>query len=124
LLSLCAGDRAPWSRRSPARDESSQYHTVWFALLVGGVVGGTGGYLARETGTEAALAIGGFVTIASHIAADALTPMGVTPFAPLRRRTYTVAVAPTSNPIANYALLVLGATLAGGALYLATTVSW
>ncbi|MFB6229180.1 MAG: metal-dependent hydrolase [Halobacteriales archaeon] len=104
-------------------------HTVWFALLVGGILGATVGYLARETGTEEALAIGafafavGFVTITSHIVADALTPMGVTPFTPFRRRKYTVSVATASNPIANYALLVLGAALAGGTLYLATTVT-
>jgi inner membrane protein len=110
-------------------------HTVWFALLVGGVLGAAAGYLAGESGYAGTTGMGtplgvgafafavGFVTIASHILADALTPMGVTPFAPLRERKYTVGVATASNPIANYALLVAGAALAGGALYLATTVS-
>jgi len=105
-------------------------HTVWFALLVAGVLGAAGAYLGDRggMGTEDALAVGafaflvGFVTIASHILADALTPMGVKPFAPFRGRKYTLALATASNPIANYALLVLGAALSGGALYLATTV--
>jgi inner membrane protein len=106
-------------------------HTVWFALLVGGVLGAAAGYLGWRTGRgpEAALAVGafafavGFVTIASHVLADALTPMGVTPFAPLRGRKYTLAIATASNPIANYALLVLGAALTGVALYFASTMA-
>jgi len=106
-------------------------HTVWFALLVGGVLGAAGWYFGARggMGTDAALAVGafafvvGFVTIASHIAADALTPMGVTPLAPLREGEYTLALATASNPIANYALLALGVVAAGGALYLATTVA-
>jgi inner membrane protein len=106
-------------------------HTVWFALLVGSVLGAAAGYLGVRggMGAEDALVVGAFafavgvVTIASHILADALTPMGVKPFAPLRGRKYTVAVATASNPIANYGLLFLGALSAGGALYLATIVA-
>lgn len=104
-------------------------HTVWFALLIGGVLGAAGAFLGGQTGTQGVLGAGGFgfvvgfVTIASHILADALTPMGVKPFAPLRNRTYTLALVTASNPIANYALLLVGGALAGGALYLGTVVS-
>lgn len=110
-------------------------HTVWFALLVAGVLGAAGVYLGREmgaaggNGTTGAAVIGafaavvGFVTIVSHIAADALTPMGVKPFAPVRGRKYTVALATASNPIANYLLLVLGGGLAVGALFVAARMT-
>jgi inner membrane protein len=88
-----------------------------------------GVYLGREQGVTGAAGIGafaalvGFVTIVSHIAADALTPMGVRPFAPVRGRKYTVALATASNPIANYLLLVLGGAIAVGALVLASTMA-
>ncbi len=99
-------------------------HTVWFALLIGGVLGVAGASLGGHPGTWGVVGAGGFgfvvgfVTITSHIVADALTPMGVTPFAPLGDRTYTLGLTTASNPIANYALLLVGGALAGGALYL------
>jgi len=104
-------------------------HTVWFALAVAGVLGGGGFLLARETVMARAAGVGafagvvGFVTVASHVAADALTPMGVTPFTPLNRQEYTLTVATASNPIANYLLLFLGVGIAVGALWLASTVA-
>ena len=104
-------------------------HTVWFALLVAGVLGAGTAYVGREAGTADATGIGafaavvGFVTILSHIAADALTPMGVAPFEPIRGRTYSLSVTTAANPIANYLLLILGGGLAVGAFVLASTVS-
>lgn len=114
-------------------------HTVWFALLVGGVIGGLGAYYTLETGTSwtvragtvelppgfiGALGVGAFgfvtaaVSIIGHVLADGLTPMGVQPYAPYSNESYTLDLATASNPIANYLLLGLGLTLAGGALYL------
>lgn len=58
-------------------------HTIWFALLVAGVLGLAGAFLGREKGVAGGIWVGifaavvGFVTIVSHIAADAITPMGV-----------------------------------------------
>jgi len=115
--------------RIPLVSHRGVTHTVWFALLVAGVLGVAGVYLGREQGVTGAAGIGafaalvGFVTIVSHIAADALTPMGVRPFAPVRGRKYTVALATASNPIANYLLLVLGGAIAVGALVLASTMA-
>ena len=68
-------------------------HTVRFALAIGAVTGTVGVALAAVGGAPVAVAVGagvfGFVTgavaIGSHIAADALTPMGVELF--VRRRT-------------------------------------
>jgi len=115
--------------RIPLVSHRGVTHTLWFALLVAGVLGVAGVYLGREQGVTGAAGIGafaalvGFVTIVSHIAADALTPMGVRPFAPVRGRKYTVALATASNPIANYLLLVLGGAIAVGALVLASTMA-
>jgi inner membrane protein len=54
--------------------------------------------------------------IGSHIAADALTPMGVEPYRDGRHYSYDVAKA--ANPLANYALLAVG-VLAVGVAYVA-----
>jgi inner membrane protein len=58
------------------------------------------------------------VAIGSHVAADALTPAGVRPFAPLTSRKYTYSVTTAKNPVANYLLLALGAVAAAGAFVL------
>lgn len=100
-------------------------HTLWFALLVAGVLGLGGAYLGREQGVDGAAGIGafaavvGFVTIVSHIAADALTPMGVTPFWPLSDRHVSVGVTRASNRGANVVLLSVGTAAAAGAYGLA-----
>ncbi|ELZ55905.1 MULTISPECIES: metal-dependent hydrolase [Halorubrum] len=103
-------------------------HTVWFALLVGAAFEVPGLALGVQTGIGDALLFGGvgFLfgagTIASHLLADALTPMGIRPYAPVRDTEYTLDLVTAANPVANYALLGLGgvaaavALVAGGAL--------
>lgn len=93
-------------------------HTVWFALAVGAVLGALGLLLGAQRGVLAALGLGAFaatlgaLTTVSHVAADALTPAGVRPFAPYREDFYSYDVARASNPIANAGLLVLGGGVA------------
>lgn len=88
-------------------------HTVHFAAVVGALLGVVGVVVGAAGGLAAALVLGAFgaavgtVTILSHIAADALTPMGVAPFGDGGRR-YSYDVARAANPLANYALLALG----------------
>ena len=90
-------------------------HTVWFALLVGVVGGGAGWLLGGrpEVPTSNELVVFGFaigtLAVGAHLLADALTPMGITPFWPLSSRNYTLAVARASNTVANYGLLGIGA---------------
>ena len=102
-------------------------HTVHFAVIMGavlaagGLIIGLGG--GGDIGTVAFLTAFGFVvgfgTIASHIAADALTPMGVKPFR--NGRQYSLDLVKAANPIANYLLLAVGIGAVGlaGALGLA-----
>jgi inner membrane protein len=59
------------------------------------------------------LAVVGTVTIGAHLLADALTPMGVRPFAPVSDRTYTLGLTRADNPVANYGLLAAGIAVAG-----------
>ncbi|ELZ45792.1 membrane-bound metal-dependent hydrolase [Halorubrum californiense DSM 19288] len=97
-------------------------HTVWFALLVGVAFGVVGLAAGLRRGVVEALLFGGagllfgVVTIVSHLLADALTPMGIRPFAPLRDTEYTLDLFTAANPIANYALLGLGGVVAAAAL--------
>ncbi|MFB6298176.1 MAG: metal-dependent hydrolase [Salinirussus sp.] len=116
-------------QRIPGLSHRGPTHTVWFALLVGVVVGALGAAVgARPAGTGfwslATVAAAGFgfvvgtVTITSHIAADALTPMGVTPLAPFDDRHVTYDLATADNPLANYGLLVLGGGVSLGLLAL------
>lgn len=104
-------------------------HTVWFALVVGGAGLVGGAVVGLETGPIAAvgLAVFGFLvgttTIVAHLAADALTPMGVRPLAPVDDREYCFEVARAANPLANYGLLALGGGVAAGALALASVVA-
>ena len=103
-----------YDQRVPGLDHRGPTHTVWFALLVGLVLGVVGGLAGRESGPLAVLGLAAFgflvgvVTIGSHILADSLTPAGVRPFAPYRDRRYSYDLARASNPIANYALLTVG----------------
>ncbi|OYR80401.1 metal-dependent hydrolase [Halorubrum sp. E3] len=124
-----AGAMIPdWDQRVPFVRHRGPTHTVWFALLVGAVLGAAGALVGSGGGVGGAVILGAFgfvvgVTIvAGHLLADVLTPMGIRPFDPLRDDKYTLDVAKAANPVANYALLGLGivasvvAFLAGGAV--------
>ena len=89
-------------------------HTVRFVVGVAVVTGILGGVLGLTVtsqwslvaGTGVYMALVGGITIGSHIAADALTPMGVTPFGDDRHYSYDLWNA--DSTIGNYALLGLG----------------
>jgi len=103
-------------------------HTLWFALAVGLATGTGGLLLGRELGVATALALGGFgflvgtLAICSHIAADALTPMGVTPFTPLSGRHVTYDIVKAKNRVANYLFLVVGLGAIAGAFAAAVSL--
>ena len=103
-------------------------HTVWFATLLGAGGALAGALLGIESGPLPALGFAlllgsaAFLSIASHIAADALTPMGVRPFTPWDETHYTWDVTKAANPLSNYLLLALGAVVAGGLGWLGLVV--
>ncbi len=104
-------------QRVPFVSHRGVTHTVQFAAAVGLLLGIGGGLVGASVGPGPALALGAFgfvvgtVTLLSHIAADALTPMGVEPFNDDRHYSYDVTRA--ANPVANYVLLGLGVVAIG-----------
>ena len=118
-----------YDMRVPLIKHRGPTHTVWFALLMGFIGATTGGVLGSSAGILAVLGFGAFgffiatTVVVSHIAADALTPMGVKPFAPVQTQKYTYNVAKASNPIANYVLLGIGVATTGGAIVIGIMAS-
>jgi inner membrane protein len=100
--------------RVPGISHRGPTHTVWFALAVGVAVGAVGAVLGAGRGPLPAVGVGlfgfvvGMTSVLSHLGADALTPMGIRPFAPLRNDHITYDLTPAKNPVANAALLALG----------------
>jgi len=108
--------------RLPLVEHRGPTHTVWFGLAVAITTGVLGVVAGGQRGPLAAMGLGalGFVVgelaVGSHIAADALSPAGVEPFAPLRTDWYSADLVRAKNPVANVALLVLGVLTAALAL--------
>jgi len=127
LITLGLAMAPDQDQRVPGIKHRGITHTVHFAVLVGAVLavvfGGIG--FTRGVGTAAFTATYGFVigfgTIASHIAADALTPMGVKPFR--NGRQYSLDLVKAANPIANYLLLAVGIGAVGLAGFVGMMVS-
>ncbi|GGN21882.1 metal-dependent hydrolase [Halarchaeum nitratireducens] len=114
LATLALTTVPDYDQRIPTVTHRGPTHTVWFAAVVGSVGLLVGVVVGARWSVPAAVGLGsfGFVVAASsifaHIAADALTPAGVRPFAPWNGRRYTYDIVTAANPIANYALLSLG----------------
>ena len=97
-------------------------HTVHFAAGVAALTGILGGVIGHATtdhwlltlGSGLYLALTGGLTICSHIAADTLTPMGVTPFGDDRHYSYDLWNA--DSVLGNYGLLALGVLAVSAAL--------
>ncbi|MFC6951922.1 metal-dependent hydrolase [Halorubellus litoreus] len=100
-------------------------HTVWFALAVGSGLATLAALRAlrrppapgrrRWTAGLASGLIGAFAVLA-HLVGDVITPMGITPLAPVVDAHYSLAVVNAADPSANNALFALGV--------LATTSTW
>jgi inner membrane protein len=103
-------------------------HTIWFALIVGLLVGLSSVAIGSDGGPLIALGIGAFgflvgtISICSHLLADALTPSGIRPYWPRNDVQYTFGVARASNPIANYLLLGFGLGISAASFSIASMV--
>ncbi|MDZ5811036.1 metal-dependent hydrolase [Halorubrum sp. AD140] len=90
-------------------------HTLAFAFAAG-LLAGVLAAVALAGGAGHAIPgwtpafVGGTVTLSlcSHIAGDAITPMGIRPFRPLSTAHYTLDLMPAKNPRANRIFLVAG----------------
>jgi len=115
--------------RIPGVAHRGPTHTVHFATAVGVVVAALAFGVAILSGMSALATAGaavfgfltGSVAIGSHIAADALTPMGVEPFG-ADGPHYSLGWVRAANQLANYVLLGLGMGAAAGAIWLAESL--
>ena len=86
-------------------------HTIWFALLVG-LFAGVATALAVPSAPPAFRF--GFVvgtgSIVAHLAGDIVTPMGISPFAPVSRYHVTLGWFKSKNGRINRAFLLVGST--------------
>jgi inner membrane protein len=120
VASVALASLPDYDLRLPFVSHRGITHTVWFAVAVGAVLGGAGFWLASQTATAAAPAVAAFAAlvgvtaVVSHVAADAITPMGVTPLTPLSGWHYSASLVRADNTLANYLLLALGVMIAAG----------
>jgi inner membrane protein len=116
-VSLALASLPDVDQRLPGVAHRGVTHTLGFALAVGATLGGVGWVLGSDAGVGTALeyaAVGfavGTTAIVSHLLADVITPMGITPFWPVSDRHYTFGVCRADNTLANYALLGVGIAL-------------
>lgn len=104
-------------------------HTIWFALLVGGILGG-GAFLLAQTagqsilaqwipadrvwGSPLPIALGGFfgvtglIVIISHLFGDWMTKMGIRPYRPIWSHKHRLGITRADSWLANGALYVIG----------------
>jgi inner membrane protein len=114
-------------QKLPFVDHRGVTHTIHFAGVVGWFLGLAGIVFGTTVGIWTAIGLGvfgfvvGFVTILSHIAADALTPMGVEPFRDGRHYSFDPVKA--ANPIGNYLLLGIGVVAVALAYVVGVTVA-
>jgi inner membrane protein len=113
-ISLALAPLPDVDQRIPFVKHRGVTHTLAFAVAFGSVVGAAGLAVGLDggVGTAVEFATVGFVVgtavIVSHLLADVITPMGITPFWPVSRRHYSFGVCRADNVVANYALLGLG----------------
>ncbi|NKE37934.1 metal-dependent hydrolase [Natronococcus sp. JC468] len=86
-------------------------HTLWFAVLVG-LLAGAGTALVLPA-TPGALPFGfvvGTASVLAHLAGDIVTPMGISPLAPLSEVHVTLDWFESKNPRINRRLFLIGST--------------
>ena len=94
-------------------------HTVWFAVLVG--LGAGLGTAVLVPATPDAFAVGfvvGTCGIVAHLAGDIVTPMGISPFAPVWRAHVTLGWFKSKNSRINRAFLLVGSAALSASLLL------
>ncbi|WP_435361357.1 metal-dependent hydrolase [Haloarchaeobius sp. DFWS5] len=96
-------------------------HTVWFGVALGVVLASGAAVYGRRSATVAVTSAGwamlvGTLTTIAHLTGDVVTPMGISPLAPVVEGHVTLNLVAAANPAANQTLFTLG--------MLATVASW
>jgi len=117
----------------PLVDHRGVTHTLLFAAVVGGVVGGaawlvaasSGLALAPERALELTAGAGGAAAFAivGHLLADALTPMGVAALWPVSGKRYSLGLTGADSTVWNVGLLALGVFATAAAAVLASPLA-
>lgn len=111
-----------YDHRAPFVSHRGVTHTLAFALLVGGLLGGLGWLVGGQPNafTDSSLAVFGFavgtLAICAHLLGDVITPAGVPLLWPLSGRSYSLYWTRADNMVANYGLLALGVFVTAGAV--------
>ncbi|WP_222918909.1 metal-dependent hydrolase [Natrinema sp. SYSU A 869] len=125
VLALAAATLPDFDQGIPWIDHRGPTHTVWFALLFGLIAGAGTVLVARSSfGSGGGFTFGfGFVIgtcgILAHLVGDVVTPMGISPFAPVSRAHMTLNWFKSKNEGLNRAFLLVGSAALLGALLLA-----
>ena len=94
-------------------------HTLWFALLVGAVAGvGTALVVSTTPGAFRFGFVVGTASVLAHLAGDVVTPMGISPLAPLSRTHVTLDWFKSKNGRINKSVLFVGTVALLGSLLL------
>ena len=126
VLTLALAMVPDWDQRVPNIPHRGPTHTVHFAAVIGALAGLLGAAVGSSVANGAGLAIlggaalgatTGAVSILAHIAADALTPMGVEPFGDDGAHI-SYGVCRADSTLGNYGLLAIGGAAALGAVVL------
>jgi len=117
----------------PLIDHRGVTHTLLFAIVVGGAVGGaawlvagpSGLALAPDRAVELSAGAGGAAAFAvlAHLLADALTPMGVAALWPLSGERYSLGLTPADSTVWNVGLFALGVFATAVAAVLASPLA-
>ncbi|MGQ3413123.1 metal-dependent hydrolase [Natrinema sp. LN54] len=125
VLALAAANLPDIDQNVERIDHRGPTHTVWFALLFGSVAGiGTVLVAHSSFGADGGFGFGfGFVVgtcgILAHLAGDIVTPMGISPFAPVSRVHVTLEWFKSKNGRINRAFLLAGSAALVASLLLA-----
>ncbi|WP_226006673.1 metal-dependent hydrolase [Natrinema salinisoli] len=125
VLALATATLPDFDQGLPWIDHRGPTHTVWFALLVGLGAGVGTVLVARSSfGAGGGFSFGfGFAVgtcgILAHLAGDVVTPMGISPLAPVSRAHLTLDWFKSKNGRINRAFLVAGSVALLGSLLLA-----
>lgn len=88
-------------------------HTIWFAVCVGLCAGVATALVTASTPFAFQFQFGfvvGTGSILAHLAGDIVTPMGISPFAPLSKTHVTLEWFKSKNSRINRAILLLGSS--------------